>query len=163
MNHPLTTPLDDAVDRRAVDARDAALGGLLALPLPVSPHEGYAKIIERLDDLKTDVFGGNIHRARQDALRVASHAMALMLTLAGPHLDLADVSGAVLRELRRAMALFGPDASPHEGWAVIKEEVDELWLAIRCKGRTGQDIWDEAVQVAAMGLRFHVDIEDDSP
>jgi hypothetical protein len=159
MNNPLTTATPDpTVDDRGLAARALALTTVLREPLPVSPHEGYAFIVERLDDLKAVTFGRDTVRARQEAIRVAAAAMRLMLTLS-PHLGVDEVSSAVLRELRRATSLFGPMASPHEGWAVIAEEVAELWEAIRAKGpAVGQNIWDEAVQVAAMGLRFHADI-----
>jgi hypothetical protein len=159
MNNPLTTATPDpAVDDRGLAARALALTTVLREPLPVSPHEGYAFIVERLDDLKAVTFGRDTVRARQEAIRVAAAAMRLMLTLS-PHLGVDEVSSAVLRELRRATSLFAPMASPHEGWAVIAEEVAELWEAIRAKGpAVGQNIWDEAVQVAAMGLRFHADI-----
>jgi hypothetical protein len=60
-------------------------------------------------------------------------------------------------ELRAAMAKFGPFAGPHEGYAVILEEVDELWHEV--KHGTRERMRAEAVQVAAMALRFLVDID----
>ena len=63
----------------------------------------------------------------------------------------------VLVELRQAVGNFRPMASPHEGYAVIKEELDELWEAIRLKQsnpKRDARIRAEAIQVAAMGLRF---------
>lgn len=46
----------------------------------------------------------------------------------------------------------GKNESRHHGFAVLKEEVDELWDAVKTdnieEGRT------EAVQVAAMAIRF---------
>lgn len=50
--------------------------------------------------------------------------------------------------------------SAHEGWAVIMEEVDELWEEIR-KKRSARDrkrMREEAIQIAAMALRFAVDV-----
>lgn len=50
--------------------------------------------------------------------------------------------------------------SAHEGWAIIKEELDELWEVVREKqeneGRS-ERLEKEAIQVAAMALRFLVD------
>ena len=61
-------------------------------------------------------------------------------------------------EVLRAMAKHKPINSPHEGYAVIQEEVDELWDRVKIdKGRD----WDarvEALQIAAMGLRYVLDI-----
>lgn len=47
--------------------------------------------------------------------------------------------------------------SNHEGYAVILEELDELWDDVK-HDRTDQAI-AEAVQVAAMGVRFMLDRE----
>lgn len=52
-------------------------------------------------------------------------------------------------------------ASPHEGYAVILEELDELWAQIKDDKRAAeqrrQDMQREATQVAAMALRFLMD------
>lgn len=62
----------------------------------------------------------------------------------------------VLGELDKATKKFGPMASPHEGYAVLKEEVDELWDEI--KGDQDQiHMRTEAKHVAAMALRFMID------
>lgn len=61
----------------------------------------------------------------------------------------------VLRELARARGKFPDFNSPHEGYAVLLEEVDELWEAV--KFGTPDEAADEAIQVAAMGLRFLTD------
>lgn len=59
----------------------------------------------------------------------------------------------VLAELREKFPR--PFNTPHEGFAVLKEEVDELWEAVR--GFDGGDARAEAVQVAAMAIRFIVE------
>jgi hypothetical protein len=68
----------------------------------------------------------------------------------------------VQHELRRAMEAFAPMASAHEGYAVILEELDELWQEIRAdKGDAATRriaMRHEAIQVAAMALRFVVDV-----
>jgi hypothetical protein len=50
-----------------------------------------------------------------------------------------------------------PFNSPHEGYAVIKEEIDELWGAIKCDdlphART------EAAQAAALLVRFLLELD----
>ncbi len=65
----------------------------------------------------------------------------------------------VERELARATEKFPPFNSYHEGYAVIKEEVDELWDEVKnSHGADRAEVIDairkEAVQVAAMALRF---------
>lgn len=64
----------------------------------------------------------------------------------------------VRAELLRALDQKGPMASPHEGWAVILEEVDELWEHVRAD--TGRTVGarHEATQIAAMGVRYMLDL-----
>lgn len=62
----------------------------------------------------------------------------------------------VRRELIRATEKFGPFNSSHEGWAVMYEEVEELWNAVKTNSKRG--LQDESIQVAAMAVRFIMDI-----
>jgi hypothetical protein len=67
----------------------------------------------------------------------------------------------VRAELASATLRFGPFASAHEGYAVILEEVDELWDEIKNNKDGDAAIWrqrGEAMQVAAMAARFLLDI-----
>lgn len=70
----------------------------------------------------------------------------------------------VADELVVATARYGPMNSAHEGWAVIFEELDELWDEVRAKqgSRDVDAMRKEAIQVAAMALRFALDICDSS-
>lgn len=64
------------------------------------------------------------------------------------------------REAREAGQSFPPMNSAHEGFAVLLEEVDELWEHVKTK-TSKRDIAamrKEAIQVAAMALRFVADI-----
>ncbi len=65
-------------------------------------------------------------------------------------------------ELTRATSDFGPMHSPHEGYAVLKEEVDELWTEVRDGNGRGHRGLSEAVQCAAMSLRYLIDLCDDA-
>lgn len=67
------------------------------------------------------------------------------------------------QELDRATSRFDRFNSPHEGWAVIREELDELWEHV--KGNTGrdEDAMIEAVQIATMALRYVYDLGTDAP
>jgi len=60
-------------------------------------------------------------------------------------------------ELTKATQKHGALASPHEGYAVILEELDELWDEIKKQHPDPDALAKEAAQVAAMGLRFLVD------
>lgn len=64
----------------------------------------------------------------------------------------------VLAELALATAKFGSFNSAHEGYAVLLEEVDELWDEIKSMDR--ERLREEAVQVAAMALRLILDVCD---
>ena len=66
-------------------------------------------------------------------------------------------------EYRSAASKFPPFRSPHEGYAILLEEVDELWDEVRRKGVTRAELKAEALQVAAMGLRFMIDCCGDVP
>lgn len=64
-------------------------------------------------------------------------------------------------ELERATEKFGAFNTAHEGYAVILEEVDELWDEVK-KGRAeNHEGISEAVQTAAMAIRFLIDICDE--
>lgn len=68
--------------------------------------------------------------------------------------------GLIEQELKTAQTSYPAFHSAHEGYAVLKEEVDELWEAVRKKqGTTGRPeaIRAEAVQVAAMAIRIILD------
>ncbi len=59
---------------------------------------------------------------------------------------------SVVSEEHRGLTKFGPYNSQHEAYAIIKEELDELWQEI--KHGTNVRAVNEARQVAATALRF---------
>jgi len=71
----------------------------------------------------------------------------------------------VADELVKARDKFPSFNSRHEGYAVLKEEVDELWEEIKNNTPAGTNpvetvplsLQKEAVQTAAMALRFLMD------
>lgn len=65
----------------------------------------------------------------------------------------------VFEEYDRAVNKFGSFASAHEGKAIIEEELDELWDEIKA-GQNKNRMKEEALQVAAMAIRFVQDICD---
>lgn len=67
----------------------------------------------------------------------------------------------VYNELERAQKRFKRYNSPHEGWAVIKEEMDELWDEVRLKSGTPLGRYKEAMQVAATAVRYMLEVDKD--
>ena len=63
-------------------------------------------------------------------------------------------------EFSRATEKFGPFNSAHEGYAVMLEEMDELWDEIKKKTKDLPHMREEAIQIAAMAMRFVIDICD---
>ncbi len=91
----------------------------------------------------------------------AERALALAVGLEVIYLDGAaspveSVLSQIRSELIRATSKHGPMRSAHEGYAVLKEEVDELWDDVKANNHRGAVI--EAVQVAAMAARFVLDV-----
>lgn len=70
----------------------------------------------------------------------------------------ADALADIGEEYLRAAKMYPPMNSAHEGYAVIKEEFEELWEEIRLKNPNRDNMKVEATQVGAMALRFLVDV-----
>jgi hypothetical protein len=60
----------------------------------------------------------------------------------------------VRAEVEKAINKHGGMASAHEGYAVIQEEVDELWDEVKADRGYQESAMEEAVQVAAMGVKY---------
>lgn len=91
------------------------------------------------------------------------------------YMKLDPVLGEVGQELAKARATHAPMNGHHEGYAVILEELDELWevckrnthsfgseAAVRVEQRRfkREAMRKEALQVAAMAVRFIEDVCD---
>lgn len=70
------------------------------------------------------------------------------------------ILAGVRAEVFKAIAKHKPMNSAHEGYAVLKEEVDELWEEVKADRGYQMSGLDEAVQVAAMGVRYLYDLGD---
>jgi NTP pyrophosphatase (non-canonical NTP hydrolase) len=75
-----------------------------------------------------------------------------------------NISNECITELANAMTLHDSMKSSHEGYAVLLEEVDELWDVVKSNPRKLSDhnarMREEAIQVAAMAIRFVIDVCD---
>ena len=71
--------------------------------------------------------------------------------------DLADAAHA---RCATAWQLHGPTASSHEGYAILLEEVDELWDEVKKKQdkRSKERMREECIDIAAAALRFAYDL-----
>lgn len=72
------------------------------------------------------------------------------------------VTEEVQNELWQACVDFPPMNSAHEGYGVLLEELDELWDEVKAK-QSKRDVAamrKEAIQVAAMAMRFIIDVCD---
>lgn len=66
----------------------------------------------------------------------------------------------VRTEYVRVTERHGRLHSPHQGWAEILEELDELWEQVRQK-RRNRDLdamYTECVQIAARAMKFAIDL-----
>lgn len=77
---------------------------------------------------------------------------------------LTSLCDSVLVELSDACANWPPFNSAHEGYAVLLEEMTELWehVTTKQKNRNLAAMRKEALQVAAMGLRFAMEVCDET-
>ncbi|MFQ5949669.1 MAG: hypothetical protein ACE5J1_03160 [Nitrospiria bacterium] len=66
----------------------------------------------------------------------------------------------IIEEFVNAAAEYPPFNSSHEGFAILNEEVDELWDEVKKKKkfRSNDYMKKEAIQVGAMAIRFIVDV-----
>lgn len=72
----------------------------------------------------------------------------------------ANLSEEVYEEFLKASSKFPAFASEHEGYAILLEEVDELWEAVKLNQKRPERhnlCRKECIQVAAMALRFLYD------
>jgi len=72
-----------------------------------------------------------------------------------------DISKAIMDEYYIAERKFAKFNSAHEGFAILKEEVDELWDNVKLNQKNplrDEKMLKEAIQIGAMALRFIKDV-----
>ena len=74
--------------------------------------------------------------------------------------ELKSVLYASIKEIQTATKNWPAFNSAHEGWGVLAEEIDELWTHVKTnqKRRNIDEMRKEAIQVAAMAMRFAIDV-----
>ena len=70
------------------------------------------------------------------------------------------IINVILAEVSRARSMYPKFASAHEGYAVLLEEMTELQSEVfkSPKNRDYKAMKEEAIQVAAMAIRFLIDV-----
>jgi hypothetical protein len=71
---------------------------------------------------------------------------------------LATFEELVKRELERARLKHKKANSPHEGYAIIKEELEEFWAEVKGQHHDKARMRVELVQIAAMCQRVSEDV-----
>lgn len=73
-------------------------------------------------------------------------------------------AAAALAEVASATSKWPGFNSAHEGYAVLAEEVDELWAHVKTNQRKRDlpAMRKEAIQVAAMALRFAAEVSNET-
>lgn len=124
-----------------------------------SLHEGYAVLLEEVDEAKAEVF-----RRIPNLDRLGSKLQQAGAACWGIAEDLMPPSGAegfaamVDAELKRACSKHPAFPTLHHGYAVLLEEVDEFWDEVKKREPDATELLSELVQTATMCLRFHEDL-----
>lgn len=63
-------------------------------------------------------------------------------------------------EIERAIRKHRSYGSAHEAWAVMREEVDELWDEVKADAGYTRAAFAEAHQVAAVAVRYVLDLHE---
>lgn len=71
-----------------------------------------------------------------------------------------EILDEIISEIKFARKCYLPFHSPHEGYGVLLEEVEELWDCIKKSksSRANSKMRRECIQIAAMAIRFIEDL-----
>lgn len=64
----------------------------------------------------------------------------------------------IQQEIDNSRSRHGEFTGSHEGYAVLLEEVDELWSEIKKRERNFNTMEKECIQIAAMAIKFIEDV-----
>ena len=131
----------------------------------------YTDLSEQMQFAIATGTAGALGQAIGEGIRDALNAPKLEVVVPekAPEEKVRFLGGEVMQEVLRAQSIHKPMNSLHEGYAVLLEEVDELWDLVkmnRTKMEGGElqlhmrKVRSEAVQIAAMALRLIHDVID---
>lgn len=112
----------------------------------------FANVLQSIDQRRVDDL-------KADPVRTARNIAASLPKLPG----IAHAIRDLLNEIALATAEHGPMKSGHEGYGVILEELDKLWDHVKANTVQSPEARQEAIQLAAMAIRFVVDVIEDKP
>jgi hypothetical protein len=145
---------NDEKNKLLIDACKMAMSALGAShiapePSVIPPPTTFAKAVTNR--------GTDAHSILQKLKEKHNHYNASTLA---PTLE--DVLEEIANEVASAEGKWPPMNSAHEAYAVLLEEVDELWEHVKTnqKKRNLDEMRAEAIQVAAMAVRFVRDVSD---
>lgn len=72
--------------------------------------------------------------------------------------EITDIVYDVKEALYAAIEKHAPMCSAHDGHSVIREEFEELWDHVKADTGSSKDAYKEAVQIAAMAIRYALDV-----
>lgn len=155
-----------ALEKAHVDAYCSECPGATSRECPLLAALDYPAPLTHLDILiaqQETLIAGTADPLMQGSLReeLRSQLIHTMIEEIGElHLQSTakGVIAEVIDELARARRGHHDMASFHEGWAVIYEELDELWDEVKAKEFSRDGLRKEAVQTAAMAVRFVEDL-----
>lgn len=134
---------------------------IATIAIPAVAHKGpsdtdaamYRRAANNLD-FGHPLGGGNLTRAISSLLTTVANAIEAQPISDEQAYD--EACAEVFAEAVEARRRFAAFNSSHEGYAVIAEELDELWDDV--KANNVEHAIEEAVQVGAMAVRFIADM-----
>ena len=121
------------------------------------PRDDWNKAREIIVDGKVVKSNYELNSHRQPADRAGEER-----TFADKQAAVTALTNEIIDEVKLAMIKHAPMHSPHEGISVLKEEVDELWDHVKADTGRTPPARLEAKQIAAMAIRYIVDLIDAS-
>lgn len=102
-----------------------------------------------------------IHEKIDNLLKLLDDLLEKGEKMMNEHKEIWIVLAEIFTEVRTATTKFPSFNSAHEGYAVLLEEVDELWENVKLNQHKNPDrdrkIREEAIQVGAMAMRIVLD------
>jgi hypothetical protein len=114
------------------------------------PTKGRKKLLMKSTPTKTCTYCDRTSRCA----KVHKAPQGCFLTTQRSGFSLKIALNGVKEQVLRSRKKFEPFNSPHEGYAVILEELDELWDEVKKGTQDPAAMFSEAKQVAAMAICF---------